>query len=77
LAQITTKVDRTLLGTESGKKIWAVLQTTCNKPKGLRDCKTLLVGNTLLGLDSGYKDLCIKRSVDQRTNKTRIEDLDL
>jgi hypothetical protein len=35
-----------LLGTEPG-------------PKGLRDCKILLVGNAPLGLGSRYKDLCV------------------
>jgi hypothetical protein len=52
-----------LLGTEPGKQKRVLLQTTGNTPKGLRDCKTLLVGNAPLGLGSRYKDLCAKLAV--------------
>jgi hypothetical protein len=48
-----------LLGTEPGKKGRALLRTTGDTPKGLRDCKTLLVGDAPLGLGSGYEDLCV------------------
>jgi hypothetical protein len=48
-----------LLGTEPGKQERALLQTTGDTPKGLRDCKTLLVGDAPLGLGSGYEDLCV------------------
>jgi hypothetical protein len=48
-----------LLGTEPGKQERALLRTTDNTPKRLRDCKTLLVGDAPLGLGSGYKDLCV------------------
>jgi hypothetical protein len=64
-----TRVDRMLLGTKSGNPGRALLQTTGSTPKRLRDCKTLLIGNALLGKGSGYKDLCIKSSADQRTYK--------
>jgi hypothetical protein len=64
-----------LFGTESGNPGRALLQTTGNTPKRLRDCKTLLVGNAPHGLDSRYKDLCVKSSTDQRTYKTMIEEL--
>jgi hypothetical protein len=61
-----------LLGTETGNPGRALLQTTGNTPKRLRD---LLVGNAPHGLDSRYKDLCVKSSADQRTYKTMIEEL--
>jgi hypothetical protein len=68
-------VDRTLLGTESGNPGRALIQTTGNTPKRLRDCKTLFVNDAPHGLDSGYKDLCNKGSTDQRTYETMIEEL--
>jgi hypothetical protein len=64
-----------LLGTEPGKQRRALLRTTGDTPKGLRDCKTLLVDNAPHGLDSGYEDLCNKGSTDQRTYKTMVEEL--
>jgi hypothetical protein len=62
-----------LLGTEPGKQRRALLRTTGDTPKGLSDCKTLLVDDAPHGLDSGYEDLCNKGSMDQRTYKTMIE----
>jgi hypothetical protein len=58
-----------LLGTESGNPGRAILETTGNTPEGLGDYKTLLVGNAPFLLGHGYKDLCMKSSVDQRTYK--------
>jgi hypothetical protein len=46
-------------GQEPGKQERALLQTTGDTPKRLRDCKTLLVGDAPLGLGSGYEDLCV------------------
>jgi hypothetical protein len=48
-----------LLETEPGKQERALLRTTGDTPKRLRDCKTLLVGDAPLGLGSGYEDLCV------------------
>jgi hypothetical protein len=60
---------------ESGKWMWALLQTACNTPKGRGECKILLVGKTLLKVDSRYEDLRENSSADYRTYKTRIEGL--
>jgi hypothetical protein len=64
-----------LLGTEPDKQRRALLRTTGNTPKRLRDCKSLPVDNAPHGLSSGYKDLCNKGSTDQRTYKTMIKEV--
>jgi SNF family Na+-dependent transporter len=69
-----TPWDKTLLETESGKTCGRYYEQPAIHLSGLRDCKTLLAGDTPLGLGSGYKDLCNKGSTDQRTQKTMIED---
>jgi hypothetical protein len=64
-----TPWDKTLLETESGKTYGRYYKQPAIHLSGLRDCKTLLVGDAPLGLGSGYKDLCNKGSTDQRTKK--------
>jgi hypothetical protein len=69
-----TPWHKLLLETESGKTCGRYYKQPAIHLSGLRDCKTLLVGDAPLGLGSGYKDLCNKGSTVQRTQKTMIED---